>query len=63
VLVITVGGKDIDVSLLVNLRRFIEENCSVGLCLVERGGALTHKHFHMVVKEDFSSLLALDKKN
>lgn len=34
----------------------------MGLCLVERGGALMHKHFHMVVKGNSSSLLVLHKK-
>jgi hypothetical protein len=28
---------------------------------VERGGALTHKHFQMVMKGNFSSLLMLNK--
>ena len=31
--------------MLVDLRRFIEEHCIVGLSFVERGGALAHKHF------------------
>ena len=42
---IAAGGMDIDVSLLVKLRRFIEEECLVGLYSVELGGALTHNHF------------------
>ena len=29
---------------------------------MERGEALTHKHFQMVVKRDFSSLPVLNKK-
>ena len=33
---IVVGGVDIDVGLLVNLKRFLEENCIASLCLVER---------------------------
>jgi hypothetical protein len=32
---ISVGGVDIDVGLLVNLKRFLEENCIACLCLVE----------------------------
>ena len=47
-----VGGTDINIRLLVNLRRFIEEECISGLCSVERGGALTHKHFQMMVKKN-----------
>lgn len=42
---IAVGGNGIDVTLLLNLRRFIEEHCIAGLCVVKRGGALSHKHF------------------
>jgi len=45
---IAVGEMDIDVTFLVKLRKFIEE-CMVGLCSVEHNGALTHKHFQMVV--------------
>lgn len=52
---------DIDVSLFVNLRGFIEENCIVGFCLVERGGVLMHKHFQMVVEGNFSSLPVLNR--
>lgn len=29
---------------------------------MERGGTLTHKHFQMVMKGNFSSLLMLNKK-
>ena len=46
---IVVDGANIDIALLVNLRKFIEDKCMVGLCCVERDGALTHKHFQMVV--------------
>ena len=55
------GGVDIDVRLLVNLRRFTKENCIAGLCLVERGSALTQKHFQMVVRGNFNSLLVLNQ--
>ena len=41
---------DVDIKLLVSLRRFIEDHCIVGFYVVERGGALTHKHFQMAVK-------------
>ena len=34
----------------------------VGLCYVERGGALMHKHFQMVFKGNFSGLSVLNKK-
>lgn len=33
---IAMGGVNIDVCILVNLKRFIEENCIMGLSLVER---------------------------
>lgn len=39
-----------------DLRRFIQENYNVGLCPFEKSGALTHKHFQMMVKGNFSSL-------
>ena len=55
------GGMIICITTFVNLKRFIEEHCIVGLCSME-GGGLTHKHFQ-VVKGDFSSLLALNKKS
>lgn len=54
------GSVDIDVR-LANLKKFIEENCIAGLCLVERGGALTHKHFQMVMNGNFSSLPVSNK--
>lgn len=57
------GGVDIDVRLLVYLRRFVKEDCIVGLCLVERGSALTQKHIQMVVRGGFYSLLVLNKTN
>lgn len=44
---IVVGGMDINIGFLVKLRKVIEEEC-----IVECGGALTHKHFQMVVKGD-----------
>ena len=57
-----VGGLDIDVGFFVNLRRFVEEECMVGLCSVEQGGALMHNHFQMTVKGNFSILPVLTKK-
>ena len=59
---IVVRGVDIDITLLVNLRRFIEDHCIVRSCAVERGGALTHKHFQMMLKGNFRNLLVLNKK-
>lgn len=47
---IAVGGVDVDIKLLISLRMFIEDHCIVGFCVVERGGALTHKHLQMAVK-------------
>jgi hypothetical protein len=57
---VAVGGMGIDIALLVRLREFVEEECMVGLCFVERGGALTHEQFQMVVEGDFSSLSVLE---
>lgn len=48
---------------LVSLGRFVEGHCIVGLCFVERGGALTHKHFQMVVKGNFTNLQVLNMKS
>jgi hypothetical protein len=42
---IVMGGRDVDIGLLVNLRKFIEDECIVGLCSVERCGALTYISF------------------
>lgn len=58
---IAVDGIDIDIGLFVNLRKFIEEECMSGLCCMEWGGALTHKHFQLIVIGNFSSLLVLNK--
>ena len=60
---IAVGDMGIDITLLLKLRRFIEEHCIAGLCSVKgRGVALTQKRFQMAVKVDFNSLLVLNKK-
>lgn len=57
----SLGGMDVDIALLVKLKRFIKEQCIIGLCFVERVGVLTHKHFRMMVKGNFASLLVLNK--
>ena len=44
------------------MRRLVEDEHINGLCFVERGGALTYKHFQMMVKGNFTSLLVLNKK-
>jgi hypothetical protein len=48
---------------LVGLRRFVEGHCIFGLCFVERGGALTHKHFQITVKGNFTNLQVLNMKS
>lgn len=40
-----VGGTDIDIRLLVNMRKFIEEECMVRLCYVEQGGCIDTQTF------------------
>ena len=40
IMTITVGGVDINIKLLVNLRIFIEDHCFIGLCSTDRGGPL-----------------------
>jgi hypothetical protein len=32
-------GVDVDIRLLVKLKKFIEEQCATRMCLIERGGA------------------------
>jgi hypothetical protein len=54
-------GMDIDIALLVKLRKFLEE-CMVGFCSMECNGTLTHNHFQMIVKGSFSSLLVLKRE-
>lgn len=44
-LTIAMERMDVDIGLLVNLRRFIDKHSIVGLCSVERGGVLTHNLF------------------
>ena len=50
-----------DVNLLVNLRS-IEDHCIVRVCSMKRGGRLTHKHFQLMVKRNFTSVLVLNEK-
>ena len=59
---IAVGGMDIDIGFLMKLRKFIMDECMVGLCSMEFGGALTCKQIQMVVKDNFSSLPMWNKK-
>ena len=59
---IAVGGMKINVGLLFKLRKYIQEECMVGLCSIEQSGALTHDHFQLLVKGKFSSLPVLNKK-
>ena len=40
---------DVEIRLLVKVNKFIEEQCIVGMCLIEREGALMHMHFQMIV--------------
>jgi len=51
---IAIGGVDIDIILMVNMKRIIEEHCL--------GGACTYKHFQVDVKDNCSNLLVLNKK-
>ena len=53
---------DVDIRIFLLILGVLRRNAFPGLCLLERGGALTHKHFQMMVKENFSSLLVLNKK-
>ena len=45
------GGVDIDIRLLFNLRRCVEEHCNAKLCTIERVGMLTHKHFKWYLRQ------------
>lgn len=55
-----VGGMDVDiVFFFVNLKGFIKDHCIA--CFMERGCALTYKHFQMVVKGSCPSLPVLKK--
>jgi hypothetical protein len=39
---IVVGRKDVDIALLVNLRKFIEEECTASLCSTKRCATMTY---------------------
>jgi hypothetical protein len=52
---------NINIALLVKLRKYICKGMH-GRCSMERGGALTHKHFQMIANGNFTSLQALNKK-
>ena len=47
---ITMGGTEVDFRVIIKLRKFFKEECLVALCSLEKGGALSHKHFQMVAK-------------
>ena len=53
VITVAIGDMDIDIGVLVKLRKFIEEESMVSLCFVDCGTALTHKYFQMVMKGKF----------
>lgn len=57
-----VGGTDMDIRVIIKLRKFMKEECIVVLCSMERGGALTHKHFQVIVKGNGTRLPMLNKK-
>lgn len=44
-----VEGMDSGIALLVSLRKFLEEECRADMYSMEHSGALTHKHFQMMV--------------
>ena len=58
---IAIEGVDIDISFM-RMRKFIEKDCIVGLCLVGRGDALTHSTFSIGHEGELSCLLVLNKK-
>lgn len=57
---ITMGGMDVDIRLIIKLRMFIKEECIMALCSMEKGGALMHKHFEMVMKGNCTRLPVLN---
>lgn len=57
-----VRGTNIDIACLVNLWKFIEEECIAKLCSVKRARALNPKHFQMVVKGNITRFVVLNKK-
>jgi len=54
---ISVGGSDVDVSLLHKINSFLVEETIAGKCSLERGGTAYHLHFQMVVRIQAISLL------
>ncbi|KAI5056294.1 hypothetical protein GOP47_0028112 [Adiantum capillus-veneris] len=59
---ISVGGDDIDVSLLSAMQSFLENETIAGLCAIERGGDFLHLHFQMIVQLWMSSLISTNKR-
>lgn len=56
-----VGGADIDVGLLSRMDAFLYSCSLAGVCFVERGGALLHLDFQMVVRVLASSIITMNK--
>lgn len=56
-----VGGEDIDMALMSNIKRFLKECCISGLCSLERGGALFHLHFQMVICISAKSIVTVNR--
>lgn len=42
---VSIGGADVDVSLLNNIHSFLVEECFASKCSLERGGTAFHLHF------------------
>lgn len=59
---VSIGGQDIDKSLISNVNAFIQENTLAGKCSLERGGAAFHLHMQMVIRIESSSVIAVSRK-
>ncbi|MCO5549838.1 hypothetical protein L7F22_003312 [Adiantum nelumboides] len=59
---ISVGGADIDVSLLSCIGECLKQQTCAGICSVEPGGMAFNLHFQMVARMWATSLIAVNRK-
>ena len=58
---VSVGGADVERSLLPRMNSFLVERTHAGKCSLERGGAAFHLHFQMVARLQAKSTVAVSK--
>ncbi|MCO5569850.1 hypothetical protein L7F22_023564 [Adiantum nelumboides] len=60
--IVSVGGGDVDATLLARMQDFLQKETCDGLCAGEHGGIAFNLHFQMVVRMWATSLIAINRK-